>query len=534
MLPLLLIACLSPQSTEAGRLELERTWDARKAEHLMNRAGFGAGPRELARAVELGPMALVEELLEVDPWLEQPFYARVKADQEVEQALDARQRRERVRQLREEDKAQATDFVDWWFERMLSGSDPLVERMTLFWHGHFTSSMDQVKSSYAMIRQNQLFRRLGLGSFRELLSGVAHDPAMLVYLDNDSSKKGNPNENFARELMELFTLGEGHYSENDVREVARAFTGWSQRQGRFRMNAGQHDRDRKQVLGVSGRLDGDDVIDILLDQPACATHIAGRLITYFEGCEPQPERLEAYAQLLRQLDYRLDLFLRELFLDPAFYRDEVIGTRIASPVDFLVGVCRRLGVTPGGRLVALSADLMGEELFHPPGVKGWEGGRSWVAGCAPQLPGMLAGVLLGELRARDLSSEWVALSEPELDASQEGEVMVREASASARKRLPPELRTLSRLPWRSRLNLTARLRLAGAEDDHQLAAALAGLVLATPATPELLQRLEENLRERREELGLSAQELLGEIELSEPLLRELAYQILCLPEARLH
>src|SRR5262249_15639407 len=228
-------------------------WDARRAEHLWNRAGFGADARTIARSVAQGAEATVDELLHVDPWLEEPFYARKRADGDLRRLLRALpddEREKRMRELRQEDRAQAADFLDWWVGRMLDGEDPLLERMTLFWHGHFTSSLEVVQSSFEMIAQNQLFRKHALGSFKDLLHGISRDPAMLLYLDNASSRKQHPNENFARELMELFTLGEGNYTEEDVRAVARAFTGWSQQGGRFRFDAAAHDRDSKTVLGV--------------------------------------------------------------------------------------------------------------------------------------------------------------------------------------------------------------------------------------------------------------------------------------------
>src|SRR5688572_1275588 len=303
----------------------------------------------------------------------------------------------RMRELRDDDRAQVEDFLDWWAARMLADASPLRERMVLFWHGHFTSSMEVVKSSYEMIQQNQLFRRHALGSFRELLHGVARDPAMLVYLDNAASKKSHPNENFARELLELYTLGEGNYREEDVREVARAFTGYSQKNGRFFFDAGRHDKGQKRVLGTEGRLDGAGVVEILLAQEACARHLAHALLAFFEGREPAPERLDAYAERLRESGYRIDLFLRRLFLDPAFYADDVRAARVASPLDYLVGCARRLGVTPEPRLLVLGASLLGQRLFFPPSVRGWEGGEAWATGASLLLRGRMAGLLLGEL-----------------------------------------------------------------------------------------------------------------------------------------
>jgi len=554
----LLIALAFGGSEPNAQPPVER-WDERSAEHLLNRAGFGADAREIARAVELGRERAVAALFAVDPWLEEPFYARIKADRErmgsseLLEGAAREERRERERMQREDDKQQAADYLEWWIERMLAGENALAERMTLFWHGHFTSSFQDVKSSYEMIRQNQLFRRHALGSFRELLHGIARDPAMLVYLDNATNRKGKPNENFARELLELFTLGVGHYSEEDVREVARAFTGWGVKSGRFRFDAGRHDRDAKRVLGVEGDLDGDDVLEILLNQEACARHLVRKLVAYFEGVEPSSERVERYAVLLRESDYEIAPLLQALFLDPAFYREDVLGTRVASPIDFLVGTVRRLGARPEGRLVRAGAALLGEKLFYPPSVKGWDGGRSWIFACSPELPGQMAGILLGRVRAKDLARAW----RPEFDAEDAGDApgtyapgdeaeaadggaRAPQPSEAKKRKLPSELRALAHVSARPRLNLTQRVcqRLdvdaVGAASDAAVAGALLETLLATPAAPELAQLMGERVARRRVELEIPERDWLAQDELAEPLLREVAYEILSLPEARLH
>src|SRR6185436_19293367 len=364
-------------------------------------------------------------------------------------------------ELRAEDRAQSEDFLDWWIGRMLSGGEPLRERMVLFWHGHFTSSMEAVHSSYEMIQQNQLFRRLALGGFRELLHGVARDPAMLIYLDNASSKKQHPNENFARELLELYTLGEGNYTEEDVREVARAFTGWGQRNGRFYFDAQRHDDGWKRVLGVEGRLDGDDVLDILLQREACARHLARALLGYFEGVEPAPERLASYAAALRESGYRIDAFLRRLFLDPEFYADSKLGSRVASPLDYLVGSARRLGIHPQPRVLASQAALLGQRLFFPPSVRGWEGGEAWATSSSLLLRGELVGMLLGRVNGRDLIAARRERAEApdaapdddpaggpggERGSGGEREPRGERGNAEPRKgRVPPELRALAKV-----------------------------------------------------------------------------------------
>jgi len=533
---LLLLAPLLGQEPAAP------AWGAREAEHLLNRAGFGANTAELTRAVERGPAAVVEDLLHVDPWLEEPFYARKRIDGDLKKRLEKLpedERDKRMEELREEDREQLADFLQWWVARMLDGEQPLRERMVLFWHGHFTSSMDVVRSSYEMIQQNQLFRRHALGSFRELLHAVAHDPAMMLYLDNASSKKAHPNENFARELMELFTLGEGNYTEEDVQEVARAFTGWTQKNGRFEFEPRRHDYGAKRVLGVEGKFNGDDVVELLLAQPACARHLAGRLLTYFEGCAPSAERCERFAQVLRDADYRVDAFLRALFLEPEFYRAEARAGRMTSPLDYLVGHARRLDLDADPRLVVAGAGLLGQRLFYPPSVRGWEGGEAWATSASLLLRGELAGVMLGRVSGRELvhlAAEAQADDgastglEPEGD---DGPAMEPMRASEKRPRLTAELRALGRLDGRAHLNLTQRLTRAGAPDDGALARALVEELLAIPAPDALVARVAERLRAARVEHELGDESLSVHPELVEPLLRELAHGILALPEAQL-
>ena len=211
------------QETEGAQsMEPALAWTAGHVEHLYSRAGFGASARDIARALEWGPRKTVDELIEGEGWIEEPFYSRVRGGQEMRERMMRmpEDKRDTVKKrMRREDAAQARDYLGWWMERILEGTDDLRERMTLFWHGHFTSSMQDVKNSHEMILQNQLLRRHALGNFGDMVHGIARDPAMLEYLDNDSNRKSRPNENFARELMELFTLGEGNYTEEDIKEA---------------------------------------------------------------------------------------------------------------------------------------------------------------------------------------------------------------------------------------------------------------------------------------------------------------------------
>ncbi len=493
------------------------SWDALAVEHLLNRAGFGGSPEEIRRGVELGQVALVEELLAGGA--EAAFQAQPSAsDQERRELreLPDEERRLELRMLRREDRAELEAFLAWWVERLLTvrgGSGVLAERMTLFWHGAFPSSQQDVQRAREMIGQHELLRRHALGSFRTLLLGIARDPAMLEYLDNDSNRKESPNENFARELLELFTLGEGHYSEEDVQEVARAFTGWTDREGVFVVLERQHDDGEKRVLGTRGRLDGDDVLELLLERQDCARHLAGRLLRYFEGVEPSRARRERYARLLRAEDWQLRPVLRALFLDREFYRAEALGTRVASPIDFLVGIARRAELDPPARWIEAGAALLGERLCFPPDVAGWRGGTAWITSGSLFLRANLAGVLIGAL--------------------QPGELFEREAGEAFD---PGELRLgpLVRPGWQPRLSLARELRALGLSSDEELARALAERLLAVPPTPALVARVSAFLASERERAGAAPGALLERVSQAEPCLRRGAHFVLSLPEAQLH
>jgi uncharacterized protein (DUF1800 family) len=304
-----------PASTQTLSSHVARStfaWDARAVEHLYNRAGFGARPSEIKAGVAIGQAALVEQLVsqrvDVDPF----FWDKTDApDPREMRDLPAEERQQKLREFREKDRRQLIEYSGWWLDRMASGEDPLRERMVLFWHGFFTSSVEEVQRSWLLVRQNQLVREKALGSYAELLSAMLRDPAMLTYLDNQVNRRGNPNENLARELMELFSLGVGNYTEKDVQEAARALTGRGiSRGGEYEFHPRLHDDGKKTVLGVTGKLDGDGLVAILLKQDACPRWVAKRLLAYFEGVEPSPERLADYAAFLRKSDYQLQPFLR--------------------------------------------------------------------------------------------------------------------------------------------------------------------------------------------------------------------------------
>ena len=276
---------------------------------------------------------------------------------------------------------QGLELRAWWMHEMLVTPSPITERMTLFWHNHFVSSQQKVRFSQLMYQQNVTLRANALGSFAELLHAASKDPAMLVYLDTAQSRKAQPNENFAREVMELFTLGEGQYTESDIKEAARAFTGWSldRETGRYLFRPLIHDAGVKTVLGKSGRFDGDAVLDVILERPQTATFITAKLWREFVSANPDPREVERIGKAMRNRNYDIKVALRALLLTDAFWEPANRGTMVKSPVELVVGTLRQLDMAPGGAMpFVVVAAGMGQNLFSPPNVKGWPGGEQWI------------------------------------------------------------------------------------------------------------------------------------------------------------
>jgi uncharacterized protein (DUF1800 family) len=349
------------------------------ARHLLNRTGFDAQLREIDAYAKLTRREGVERLLAgvgTEARTPPPAWAKEWTDPRRIRAMGEEERRAFVRLQIE----RALELKAWWLAEMLGTESPFTERMTLFWHNHFTSSLQKVRSPPLMLRQNALLRQHALGNFGELLHAVSKDPAMLVYLDSATNRRGQPNENFARELMELFTLGEGRYGEQDIKEAARAFTGWSieLETGEFRFRPRQHDDAVKIVLGKSLE-SGTEVLELLLAQPATAEHIAARLWREFVSPQPQPEELRRLAAALRDSRYDLRTAMRALLLTPAFWAPENRAVLIKSPTELVVGTMRQFGIAVNDPLpfVFLLAYL-GQDVLSPPNVKGWPGGEAWI------------------------------------------------------------------------------------------------------------------------------------------------------------
>ena len=352
-----------------------------RARHLLARTGFGAPPAEIAAIARLAREEAVDRLLEglVDrasapfpAWIDEPEPAPrdVQAMSVAEREAHQRRQRERGIELRE-----------WWLREMLAGPSPLSERLTLFWHGHFATSQRKVRSPRLMARQNALLRRHAAGRFGDLLHGIARDPAMLIYLDGAGSRRGVPNENFAREVMELFTLGEGAYSERDVKEAARAFTGWGidRESGEFRERPALHDGGAKSVLGRTGRLRGGDVLDLLLARPETADHLTRKLWREFISPVPEPAGVSRIAAVLRETGYDIRAWVRAALLSEPFWHPDNRASLIKSPVDLVAGTLRTFGIRPFVlRPAAVACAQLGQDLFGPPNVKGWPGAEHWI------------------------------------------------------------------------------------------------------------------------------------------------------------
>jgi len=353
------------------------------ARHLLNRSIFGPTVAEIAEFSALSRQEAVDRLL-----TPVPGEPRTPIPPELTEYVKPSMLRDLPPEQREraqkEMHQRGLELRAWWLAEMLAAPTPaaaLRERMTLFWHNHFVSSQQKVKSVKLMLDQNLLLRRYALGSFGELLHAVGKDPAMLVYLDTAASRKEQPNENFAREVMELFTLGEGHYHETDIKEAARAFTGWSiePATGAYRWRPFIHDRDVKTVLGRRGDFDGDDVLDILLARRETAEFVTAKLWREFVSPTPDSREVARIAARFRDSGYDIRTAMRELLLSPAFWAPENRLALTKSPVDLVVGTWRTSEL-PGADLKPAVHALraMGQDLFAPPNVKGWPGGEAWI------------------------------------------------------------------------------------------------------------------------------------------------------------
>ena len=366
-------------------------WNLRRVVHLHRRAAFAASWDEIQRDLKDGPQASVDRLL-----------AGKSRRQGVPAEFEA------TAKLLAESAVNSNDpgrLKAWWVYRMLFGPDPLTERLALMWHNHFATSNLKVEDLAAMHQQNQHFREFARAPFGKLLNVVVRDPALLRWLDAPANRKGHPNENLGRELMELFTLGIGHYTEGDVKEAARALTGWTvSDEGRFEEVPARHDDGEKTVLGHKGKWKGDDLVRMVLEHPATAHRLAFRVCELFMGeGVAAAAGVEELAEGLRRRDLDIGWAVETVLRSRDFFVDSNLGRRVLSPVEYVIGPARALELfdPPSSTLVLAEwAARLGQDLFYPPNVGGWPGGRTWlttrsVIGRANYAAALVEGVRVG-------------------------------------------------------------------------------------------------------------------------------------------
>ena len=384
-----------------------KAFDERKAQHLLQRAGFGGTPQQAEALANLGLEKAVDYIvnyqdlkdpqpLKVDDYDRDIMRPPTRAEREagmkarnsgdeaaVEMFRQERQRRQRA------DRKQISEMERWWLQRLVSTPRPLEEKLTLFWHGHFATGYRTIENSYHMYLQNMFFRNNAMGNFKEdLVRGIIHDPAMIKYLNNDQNRKGAPNENLARELMELFTLGEGEgYTEKDIKEGARCLTGYAIEDDEFAFRARQHDTGTKRIFNRSGQYDGDDFVDLIFTRSTASRFIIEKLYRYFVNDLPHGLTTEsktfvlALSNLLKRKSWELRPVIDAIFRSEHFYNESNMNSIIKSPIQLIVQAVRSLNPPQRSKMVrtlVIAADVMGQRLFAPPSVKGWDGGRTWI------------------------------------------------------------------------------------------------------------------------------------------------------------
>ena len=373
-----------------------------QAAHLLNRAGFGGTPQEILNLQLLGLDGAVDSLVDYEQ-IDDSQLPPPRFDANIIRPPTAQEQARRTEALREGDTTslqeteldqqrrrakdlfQMRDIEQWWVQRMILTPRPLEERLTLMWRRHFPASYRVVKDSYLMFLQNQLFRTNAAGGFSDLLLGVVRDPATLLFLSNDSNDKAAPNEKMARVLLERYVLGAGQFTEQDVRESAKALTGYGVHDNTFLNNRNQHDEGPKVVLGDRGNLDGEDLAEILLRKPACHAWISRRLYCEFVADLDTPPRrssqtvLHELARLLAEHRLKIAPVLKRLLKSQHFYDPSLIGNKVKTPTHLLVGTARLLKTPQRDReTTAALMDRMGQRLFEPPSQDGWPQGRLWL------------------------------------------------------------------------------------------------------------------------------------------------------------
>ena len=392
----------------------------RKLQHLYLRSGFGMLPANLNALSRKSIESAVENLFQASATpvplkvVDNNAFAEARQNLKQQPGMDTLPVRKEVNQLFKESREHIKALNILWLNRMASGESSLREKMTLFWHGHFAC---QNGNAFFVQQQHNLLREKALGKFGDLLLSVSKDPAMLAFLNNRQNKKDKPNENFAREVMELFTLGRGNYSENDVKNAARAFTGWNfNPDGSFVLNTRQHDTGEKTFLGKTGNLEGEEVLQRILENKQTARFLTSKIYRYFVNDVPDEKIIATLADFYYKSDYDTGKLMRQIFTSDWFYDEKNIGTRIKSPVELLAGLQHTFNIRftdPQGQLFVQK--VLGQTLFYPPNVAGWKEGRNWIDSSSllfrMQLPELLFNAAATTIKAKedgDVNTEYLS------------------------------------------------------------------------------------------------------------------------------
>ena len=502
----------------APPLATSETWSRDHAAHLLRRAGFGGTPEQVDFLAGLGRRKAVAHLLDDDSIPNELLSVHLDAPPPPIRQAHPDADREQIKKIRNQrrraDRVLLQQVIHAWLANMVSSPRPLQEKMVLFWHGHFTSGYREVRSARAMHLQHRLFRRHATGNFRDLLIDITEDPAMILYLNTQQSNRRKPNENYARELMELFSMGVGNYTEKDIKQAARAFTGIrvDPRTGKVAYRGRLHDYGKKTFLGKTGEFDPVDIIDLILEQPVTAEFMARKLWTFFAYEDPDDDLVRALAARVRDAKYNVKTLLRAMFLSDAFYGDRARFTHVKSPVELLVGTLRTLDATPVD-IQTMTGQLraMGQQLMQPPNVKGWDGGMAWInTSTLFNRYNALAHVVFGNDNAQFRRR-----------SRRQREQLERTLGAEAPKSMSMNADDLFRpQPAYDPMPVVKKRRLATAEDivDHYLRR-----LLQRPVDPQSRRKLIDALEERLDTRNINSAK-------NAPAIRSLIHLILSMPE----
>lgn len=371
-LPTLVLLLISSQPAFALSIEESR--------HLLSRTGFAPSFSEIKTLSSLNRRQAIDyqlSTLKTEPFTELPDKFRLPYQNDFNWKKASQQQKKQQRKLL---RQQSNELKQWWLHEMIVTHSPFTENLTLFWHNHFVSSSQKVKHPALMAQQNATLRQHAANNFADFVKIMLKDPALLRYLDNHKNRKDKPNENLARELLELFTLGEGHYSEQDVKQAAKALSGYTvnPKTGQFRFNRKQHDHSSKTLFGERGDFDANDLVDLILKQPQTARHITQKLWQHYITTPVPPQTLSRLSDRFRQ-DYQLKPLIRAILMQPEFWHADNIGSKIKDPINLVVGTLRQFKQQPKQiKQLLRAASSMGQNLLAPPNVKGWNTGTAWI------------------------------------------------------------------------------------------------------------------------------------------------------------